>query len=181
MKKNINYFAVAMAVITIISVFLPWAEASSNVSFGGYSGSYHSGGISGFLVGPGIIGLIVAIIGLIMAFNCVKWTFVIGILNFLIGIGYILGWFNAGGSVSYNSNFGSGHASASVNPMFGLFLFVIASVLFGIGSFTYLNNNINVSEINNTGLSENIFCSECGKKYSSSSRGEFCEECGKKL
>ena len=127
MNKNINYLSVSMAVITVISIFLPWAEASSSFSFGNYSGSYHSGGVSGFYCGAGIIGLLIGVTGGILAFNSFKWTFVTGILNFLIGLGFVFGWFSSEGFISYNTGFGYGHASAHVNPQFGLYIFLISS------------------------------------------------------
>jgi hypothetical protein len=181
MKKKVNYFAVIMAIIIVISVFLPWAEASSSVSFGGYNQSYHSGGVSGFLCGAGIIGVLIGIIGLIMALNCFRWTFVMGIFNFLIGIGFAFGWFSAGGSVSYNSGFGNGNASAHVDPQIGVFLFIFASLIFIFTSLTYLKRNIIILKKDDSRKENIILCSNCGKKYLLSSKDDYCDECGKKL
>ena len=114
-------------------VFLPWLEVSSSVSFGGYSGSYSSGGISGISIGGGIFGLLVALAGGFMAFKNIKFAFIAGAINFLNGLGYMLGWFGASGGSSY----GGGYARASVDPQIGLYLFVLASLVFAI--FTLKN------------------------------------------
>ena len=49
----------------------------------------------------------------------------------------MLGWFGAGGGASYSSSFGGGSARASVDPQVGLYLFVLASLVFVI--FTLKN------------------------------------------
>ncbi|XQP84746.1 MAG: hypothetical protein ACOJUL_02265 [Candidatus Pollutiaquabacter aromativorans] len=72
-----------------------------------------------------------------MAFKNIKFAFIAGAVNFLNGLGYMLGWFGAGGGASYGSNFGGGSARASVDPQVGLYLFVLASLVFVI--FTLKN------------------------------------------
>jgi len=134
---KLNYIALGAAGLAAISVFLPWVEASSSASFGGYSANYSSGGISGISIGGGIFGLLVALAGGFMAFKNIKFAFIAGALNFLNGLGYMLGWFGAGGGGSYSSSFGGGSARASVDPQFGLYLFVLASLVFVI--FTLKN------------------------------------------
>ncbi|XQP84747.1 MAG: hypothetical protein ACOJUL_02270 [Candidatus Pollutiaquabacter aromativorans] len=51
---KLNYIALGAAGLAAISVFLPWVEASSSASFGGYSANYSSGGISGISIGGGM-------------------------------------------------------------------------------------------------------------------------------
>jgi hypothetical protein len=132
--KKVNYIALGAAGLAAVSVFLPWLEATSSASFMGQSASFSSGGISGISIGGGIFGLLLAIAGGFMAFKHIKWAFVAGAINFLNGLGYMLGWFGASGA-SYSSSYGS--AKASVDPQIGLFLFVIASLVFVI--FTLKN------------------------------------------
>lgn len=72
-----------------------------------------------------------------MALKNIKFAFIAGAVNFLNGLGYMLGWFGAGGSGSYRSSFGGGSARASVDPQVGLYLFVLASLVFAI--FTLKN------------------------------------------
>jgi hypothetical protein len=135
--KKVNYIALIAAGLAAIAVFLPWVEASSSASFGGYSANYSSGGISGISIGGGILGLLVALAGGFMAFKNIKWAFIAGAVNFINGLGYMLGWFGAGGGASYSSSFGGGSARASVDPQVGLYLFVLASLVFVI--FTLKN------------------------------------------
>ena len=134
--KKVNYIAIGAAGLAASSVFLPWLEASSSASFMGQSTSFSSGGISGVSIGGGIFGLLLAIAGGFMAFKHIKLAFVAGAINFLNGLGYMLGWFGAGGA-SYSSSYGGVSAKASVDPQIGLFLFVIASLVFVI--FTLKN------------------------------------------
>jgi len=135
--KKLNYIALVAAGIAAIAVFLPWVEATSSASFGGYSSSFSSGGISGISIGGGIFGLLLALAGGFMAFKNIKWAFIAGAINFINGLGYMLGWFGAGGGGSFSSSYGGGSAKASVDPQIGLYLFVLASLVFVI--FTLKN------------------------------------------
>jgi len=136
-NQKINYIAIVAASLAAISVFLPWVEASSSASFGGYSSSYSTGGISGISIAGGIFGLLLALAGGFMAFKNIKWAFIAGAINFINGLGYMLGWFGAGGGGSYSSSYGGGSARASIEPQIGLYLFVLASLVFVI--FTLKN------------------------------------------
>jgi hypothetical protein len=136
-SSKLNYIALGAAGLAAISVFLPWVEASSSASIGGYYSSYSTGGISGISIGGGIFGLLVALAGGFMAFKNIKFAFIAGAVNFLNGLGYMLGWFGAGGGGSYSSSYGGGYAKASVDPQIGLYLFVLASLVFVI--FTLKN------------------------------------------
>jgi len=135
--KKLNYIALIAAGLAAIAVFLPWVEATSSVSFGDYDSSYSSGGISGISIVGGILGLLVALGGGFMAFKNVKWAFIAGAVNFINGLGYMFGWFGASGGASYSSSFGGGSAKANVDPQVGLYLFVLASLVFVI--FTLKN------------------------------------------
>ncbi|KXK40181.1 MAG: hypothetical protein UZ09_BCD002000447 [Bacteroidetes bacterium OLB9] len=144
--KKLNQIALVAAGIAALSVFLPWLEISSSASAGGYSANYSTGGISGITVGGGIWGLLVALIGGYMAYKNIKFTFIAGALNFIIGIGYIFGWFGAStgvnGGFNYNSSYGNASAQASINPQFGLYLFVLASLVFMIYTFKNLKGDM---------------------------------------
>lgn len=136
-SNSSNKIALAASVIAAISVFLPWIEVSSSASFGGYTGSYSTGSISGISIGGGIFGLLLALAGGFMAFKNMKFAFIAGAINFLNGLGYMLGWFGASGGGSYSSTYGGGYASANFDPKIGLFLFLLSSLVFAI--FTYKN------------------------------------------
>lgn len=134
-QKQVNYLAIICAGITAISVFLPWVEASSSVSWGGQHTDFSTGGISGISVGGGIFGIIMAIAGGILAYSNIKWASIFGAINFINGVGYAVGWFGINGSSTFSSSFGGGHMEAGVKPQFGLFIFIITSFLFMIFSF----------------------------------------------
>ena len=139
MKKT-NYIALIAAGLAAISVFLPWLEANSSLSFGNYSSSYSSGGVSGIAIGGGIWGLFVALGGLFLALKNNRWAFIAGVINVYIGVGYMLGWFSAGANSSFsygNDVTGIGSARVSLDPQIGLYLFVFASIAFVI--FTLKN------------------------------------------
>jgi hypothetical protein len=131
--KNPNYIAVVAAGIAAISVFLPWVEASSSATFMGQSASFSTGGISGIsLGGGGLFGLLLALAGGFMAFKGIKWTFLTGAVNALNGLGYMLGWFGTSSGASYSSSYGS--AKASVDPQFGLYIFLLSSIILAVSS-----------------------------------------------
>lgn len=138
---NSSKIALAASILAIICIFLPWVEASTSANFGGYLGgyssSYSSGGISGISIGGGVFGLIVALIGGFMVFKKFKYAFIAGIANLFDGLGYILGWFGESVNTSYDSSYFGVSASASVEPQIGLYLFVLASLIFVV--FTTLN------------------------------------------
>jgi len=108
----------------------------------GSSASYSSGGISGMYVSGGIIGIIVAISGMILAIKKIKYAFVTGALNFINGLGYMLGWFGMNGvtglNSSFNSSFGDSTVKASFDLQIGLYLFVLASLVYVIFTLQYL-------------------------------------------
>lgn len=134
--KKVNYIALAATGIAVISVFLPWIEASSSANFMGQSASFSTGGISGISIGGGVFGLLLALAGGFMAFKHMKFSFIAGAINFVNGLGYMLGWFGTSGA-SYSGSYGGVSAKASVDPQIGLFLFVLASLAFAI--FTIKN------------------------------------------
>tara|TARA_B110000305_G_C19275314_1_gene556549 strand:+ start:449 stop:871 length:423 start_codon:yes stop_codon:yes gene_type:complete len=130
--KNKQNIILVSAGIAAISVFFPWIEVSASASIAGYgSSSFSTGGISGISLGGGIFGLILALAGGYMSFKKIKWAFLAGALNFIDGLSYMLGWAGSGGGAS-----GSGFSSkSSVDPQFGLYLFVAASLVFSVFAF----------------------------------------------
>ena len=135
--SKLNYIALGAAGLSAFSVFLPWVEASTSASFGGYSSSYSTGGISGIATGLGIFGLMAALAGGYMAFKNIKFAFIAGAINLLNGLAYMFGWFGAKAGSSISSDFGGGYAKSSVDPQIGLYLFVLSSLIFVI--FTLKN------------------------------------------
>ena len=127
MKKK-NYLALGAAALTIISVFLPWIELSSADNTSEYSGTFQAVDIYGISIGYGIFGLLVMLVGAIMAYKHYKWAFLSGIINFITGYGYLHQWFGRGTRDS--ANYGDVTSRSSVDPKFGLYLFIWVSLAF---------------------------------------------------
>lgn len=132
-----NVFALAAAGLAAVSTFLPWVNLSSSSSFMGYSANFSVGGISGIQIGDGVIGLILSLVGAAFAFNKSKWSLIPGIINFFIGIGYLVGWMSLGSNLSYD--FEGASAKTNVDSAVGLYLFVVASFAFVIFTLKYFN------------------------------------------
>ena len=129
-EKSKNVMGIICAIVMMVSVFLPWAEASSSVSssYGG-GGSYSTGGISGISLGYGMFGLLLGIGGLIMSLKRLKWTWLLGLVALINGISYLLAMGNAGGSSSSSYGGYSASAKVSVDPQIGLFIFLACALL----------------------------------------------------
>jgi hypothetical protein len=134
-NQKINYIAIVSSGLVVISIFLPWLEVSS--SFSGLGQSFgSSGSISGISISGGMFGVLVSLAGGFMAFKHIKWAFIAGVVNFLNGLGYMIGWFGVGG-FSYSGSAGGVSAKGSIDPQIGLYLFVFSSLIFVI--FTLKN------------------------------------------
>lgn len=132
---KINYFAIGAAALAAISVFLPWVGVSMSTSIGGFNSSFQTQGVAGTHFGDAIIGLLIAIGGGFMAFKNIKWSFIAGVINFLIGIAHVFGW------IGENGGFNSSFAEVSVKPQYGLYIFVLASISFVIATIKYLKTH----------------------------------------
>jgi len=128
-EKSKNLIGIICAIVMVISVFLPWAEASSSVSSSYGGGSYSTGGISGISLGYGMFGLLLGIGGLIMSFKRLKWTWLLGLVALIDGISYLIAMGNAGGSSSSSYGGYSASVKASVDPQVGLFMFIAGALL----------------------------------------------------
>jgi len=69
-------------------------------------------------------------------------------------------------------------ANTFTNFEIGFYIIAIASVSILIFGLTLADKK---TQISGTNQNNQIFCSKCGKQYSSTSSGEFCEACGNKL
>ena len=134
-----NYLALGAVALTIISVFLPWLE----VSGAGVSSDegFQTVIISGISIGYGIFGFLVALAGGYLAYKQSKWTVIAGIVNFINGYGYLHGWFGAGTHDS--ANYGDVTSRSSVDPKFGIYLFILSSLAFIIFTYKYYKKKKN--------------------------------------
>jgi hypothetical protein len=136
-RSKVSYVAIIASITAACSVFLPWIEASSSASFMVHSANYTTGGISGISVKGGEFCLLISLACVYLAFKRIQWTFALGVVSLILGLGYMFNWFGTG-SASYSSNFGGLSAEVSVNPQIGLYLFVFASLVFSIFTLKYL-------------------------------------------
>ena len=60
-------------------------------------------------------------------------------------------------------------------------IMIIGGVIAIIGGILSASSKSQKQQSNPISSNNFIFCSTCGKKYSSSSTGHFCDECGNKL
>ena len=126
--NKINYLALGAVALTLVSIFSPWVEVSTADNAFDLSESSQPIVIYGISIGYGILGLLVALAGGYMAFKEYKWTFVAGTVNFINGYGYLQGWFGA--STHDSGNYGDVTSKSIVDPRFGIYLFILASLAF---------------------------------------------------
>ena len=132
-----NILGLVVAIIMVISCFCPWVESSVTGSAGGYSSSFSSGGMTGIMLGYGMFGVILGVVGAVLAWIGFKFALVVGVVGLLDGIALIVGWGSTGTSYS-----GSGYSgSVSVDPLWGLFLFVGASLIYTLVTIKQLKAN----------------------------------------
>jgi type II secretory pathway pseudopilin PulG len=143
--NKVNYLALGAVALTIISIFSPWLEVSDTANASGLTESFQPVIISGISIGYGIFGLLVALLGGFLVFKEYKWTVVAGIVNFIIGYGYLHQWFGAGSHDS--GNYGDVTSKSSVDPKFGIYLFIIASLAFIIFTLKYYKSKKNETVI----------------------------------
>src|ERR1035437_5063658 len=133
--NKVNYLALGAVALTIISIFSPWLEVSDTANASGLTENFQPVIISGISIGYGIFGLLIALLGGFLAFKEYKWTVVAGIVNFIIGYGYLHEWFGAGSHDS--GNYGDVTSRSSVDPKFGIYLYIVASLAFIIFTLKY--------------------------------------------
>tara|TARA_R110002153_G_scaffold184386_1_gene337547 strand:- start:370 stop:924 length:555 start_codon:yes stop_codon:yes gene_type:complete len=105
-NQKINFIAIVAAGFAVISIFLPWLEVRRTAL--------------GITLAPGMVALVVALVSCFMAYRNIKWAFIAGAINFIIGI-FTLLWFTI--------NYGR------LEMQIGWYLFMLASLVFGIVTF----------------------------------------------
>ena len=126
--NKLNYPALGAIALSVLSVFLPWVQVSPAAGTYDLSEVFQPLTISGISIGYGIIGLLVALLGALLAYKEYKWAFIAGLVNLIDGYGYLHGWFGAGTHDS--GNYGDVTSRSTVDYKLGLYLFVIASLAF---------------------------------------------------
>jgi len=140
--NKVNKLALGAAALVVISVFLPWVEVTVTNSSSDVSEGLEQLSIQGSAIGYGLFGLLVILFGGYLAYKEFRWTFVAGVINVIDGYGYLHGWFGA--STQDSGNYGDVASKSSVDPQFGLYLFILASMTFVF--FTLKYNKIKKAE-----------------------------------
>jgi hypothetical protein len=138
-NRDQNYFALAAAAAMAIAVFLPWFTATCTTNILGVNNSFTSPAISGIDIKGGIAGLILAASGGLLTYLRISGPLLIGLINLIIGVGYILGWFTNIDTNAFSSSISYGDYSAKfsidLNPQIGIYIFIASSILFIVASF----------------------------------------------
>lgn len=166
--KSINIIAIAAAIVTIISVFLPWIGVSSSVSSSvslpsigvsssvstpylssNYSSSSSSGGFSGILVGQGWLILIASVSGIVLLFTRQKFAVIPSALCVLTSAGYMISCMGGSGVMSsnYSSSTFSGQVGINYDIHYGLYMCLISSIVFtAAAAISAFNSNVQVAK-----------------------------------
>ena len=126
--NKVNFLALGAVALALIAIFSPWIEVSDASITSDISDSFQPVIIHGISIGYGILGFLVALLGGFLVYKEYKWTFVAGIVNFINGYGYLHQWFGAGTHDS--ANYGDVTSRSVVEPRFGIYLFITASLAF---------------------------------------------------
>lgn len=122
-----DYFCIIATLVAMGSIFLPWFTINVNANFANYSSAVDLGNFTGTYASGGILALTASITAGFMHFFRIKWAFLGGVANLLLGIGYLTGWLSFTNQLLDNS-IKTGEVSYTMNPQYGIYLFVFASV-----------------------------------------------------
>ena len=130
-----NYLALGAVALTLIAVFSPWLEVYAAGLTSDLNDSVQPVVVHGISIGYGIFGMLIALLGGFLVYKEYRWTFVAGIVNFIDGYGYLHEWFGAGTHDS--GNYGDVTSRSAVDPRFGIYLFIVASLTFIVFTLKY--------------------------------------------
>ena len=125
--------------LLLVSLFLPWMAAKASIM----AKTQKSPAIGLFDYDDSIVPTLLIVIALaaaFLAFKKVKFAFTVGLLVLLIGIAYLAGWLGrgAGGTGNYGA-FGV-DVELSLAPQAGLYLLIIASLVYSATTFKFLRS-----------------------------------------
>lgn len=159
-EDGLSYISAIGSAISLICFFTPWIGCSEKT----FSGA-DLGGDMWIVFGTSAISLIAFFF--FKSLKTLSKSKVIILLSSLIGLGFLLYKY----SKFRNNDFGFEIKWGSIATLIG-----IGISLVGVG---FLTDEVQSEKIDNK--IDKIFCSNCGKSYSSNATGQFCEECGNKL
>lgn len=125
-----NYLALGGCIVALIALFLPWVEYKASASGTGIGYSSASANVIGISTDVGIPALILVIFTFAMCYKRFKYSSVLGLLLFLVGLSLIL-IYDGSNSASYNASYGgySASASARFEGAFGWPVYLLASLV----------------------------------------------------
>ena len=138
-----DYFSIIATLVSMGSIFLPWFTIQINASFADYTSVVDLGNFTGTYITGGILAITASIIAGLMHFFRIKWAFLAGVANLLVGVGYLTGGLSFTNQLLDNS-IKNGEVSYIMNPQYGIYLFVFASI-FQIISLTQSQRAYQVS------------------------------------
>jgi hypothetical protein len=122
-----DYFSIIATLIAIGSIFLPWFTIHVNANFANYSSGVELGSFTGTYATGGILALTASTTACFMHFFRIKWAFLGGVANLLLAIGYLTGWMNFASQLLHNT-IKNGEVTYRMDPQYGLYLFLFASI-----------------------------------------------------
>lgn len=143
---------VITALIMAIAVFLPWFSyhASYNVNIEGISAGANTGdvSISGIFLGQNYFILIISVVAIALSFTKIKFTFLAGVINILLGIAGIIWWKSSIPSYSLSVNADGVNADAGITTSFGPYVLIIAAIAFTVVSLLSSNFKLSIPIVN---------------------------------
>ncbi|MFA9212266.1 MAG: hypothetical protein ACEQSR_00265 [Candidatus Methylacidiphilales bacterium] len=160
--KKINYLGIILVLVMISSLWMPWKAISSSMQLNSSAinlgGEAQSESINAFQYSSfSYLIVMLSLIGGFLSFKNVKFSFVIGILNLVLGICYALNLITPAGSGAFNIEIQNESMDYSGKIGFenqiGIYIFLAASLIYSILEFKsynlLTNKNLNFILSNN--------------------------------
>jgi hypothetical protein len=132
-----NWVGLGSATLMLLFIFFPWLRLSAPAA-ALESGASNSISYVGFEMPGSRIALGLCLLGGWLAFTGRFFAIMCGVVNALYGAASALGWLSVG---AYSVNASAQGASAAVVPQYGLFMFILCSVILTVASFAASGEN----------------------------------------
>jgi hypothetical protein len=122
-----DYLSIIAILVSIGSIFLPWFKVDIASSFSGYRSNVDLGSFTGTYASGGIFALTASFSAAMMHLFRVRWAYIGGVLNLLLGVGYLTGWLNFHSQL-LDSSKNLANLDYTLEPQYGLQIFIFASI-----------------------------------------------------
>jgi hypothetical protein len=122
-----DYFSITAILVSIGSIFLPWFNVDVNTHFGGYKSGVDLGNYTGTYALGGLFALTASFSAGMMHFFRIKWAYLGGVLNLLVGVGYLTGWLSFHSQLLKHTD-NLVKLDYTMEPQYGLHLFIFSSI-----------------------------------------------------